>query len=489
MGLMRFISPSGRILEETVEQAYLSGYDRVPWQIRARQVDGELVLERAVSDSGNLNIPWEVEEHGQLVLSTGTLMERPEAYHLPLELARGKIAQIRNQLSDWQTIGLVVPQSVHDRLAEALGYFAQAAINDHGSERSVRLADLAIRFALDAADLLASCYTEQALGARRHGPHRLATFLGANLGTSLLDDYTAKQCLETFNAAAVPMVWREIETSEGNYDWQLSDKQVEWCRSHGLKVCGGPLLHFDERSLPDWLTLYEDDFDSLLSFASEFVQAAVQRYRDRIDLWQAASRVNTAEILSLPEEHKVKLAARAIELSRALDPNTPVVTSFDQPWAEYLSRREMDFPPFHFADALVRADLGLTGLMLEINVGHHPGGTLLRDPLEFSRQLDYWSLLGLPLCLSLSVPSASHNDPLARRPTKLSPGWTTKTQQAWVSRYVPLMLAKPYVQGILWNQLRDSEPHDFSHGGLCDLRRHPKPALRQLASIRRAHLK
>lgn len=489
MGLMRFISPSGRITGETVEQAYLSGYDRVPWQMRARQVDTELLLERAVSDSGNLNIPWEVEEHGQLILSTGTLMERPEAYHLPLELARGKIGQVRNQLSDWQMIGLVVPGAVHDKLSEALGYFAQAAVDAPGSDRSVRLADQAIRFALDAADLLAGCYVEQALAARRRGAHRLATLLGTNLGASLLDDYTAKQCLETFTAAGVPLVWREIETSEGNYDWQLSDQQVQWCRTHRLAVCGGPLLHFDQRCLPDWLTLYEDDFDSLLAFASEFVQAAVQRYRGRVDLWQAAGRVNTAEILSLPEEEKVKLAARAIELTRALDPNTPVVASFDQPWAEYLSRRAMDFPPLHFADALVRADLGLTGLMLEINVGHHPGGTLPRDPLEFSRQLDYWSLLGLPLCVSVSVPSASHDDPLARRPTKVSPGCTPKTQQAWVNRFVPLMLAKPYVQGILWNQLRDSEPHDFSHGGLFDLRRHPKPALRLLASIRRAHLK
>ncbi len=58
-----------------------------------------------------------------------------------------------------------------------------------------------------------------------------------------------------------------------------------------------------------------------------------------------------------------------------------------------------------------------------------------------------------------------------------------------MGRYVPLILAKPYVHGIVWNQLRDFEPHDFPHGGLIDLRRQPKPALAQLAAIRRAHLK
>jgi hypothetical protein len=167
-----------------------------------------------------------------------------------------------------------------------------------------------------------------------------------------------------------------------------------------------------------------------------------------------------------------------------------VLVSFDQPWAEYLSRRELDFPPVQFADALIRAHIGLTGLALEINVGYHPGGTLLRDPLEFSRQLDYWSLLDVPLFVALSIPSASDEDSLAQGPAKLPPGsWSAESQQRWVTRYVPMVLAKPYVHGILWNQLHDSEPHEFPHEGLFDPQRRPKPILRQLAAIRQAYLK
>jgi hypothetical protein len=128
--------------------------------------------------------------------------------------------------------------------------------------------------------------------------------------------------------------------------------------------------------------------------------------------------------------------------------------------------------------------------MLELNVGFHPGGTLPRDPVDISRQLDYWSLLGLPLHVSLCVPSSPHDDPLARRRVRLAPeSWSLKAQQSWVAQVVPLLLAKPYVQGVIWNQLRDCEPHEFPHGGLFDLRRQPKPALRTLTSIRQAHLK
>ena len=489
MGLMRFIFPPDRITEETAQQAYLSGYDRTPWKNQVRVGDDQMELERSVSDSANLHIPWPVANRGLVTLSTSTLMEREAPYHLPLELARGEIGQIRNQMSDWKAQGLEIPEEVDEKLADAVAYFAQAAVVEHGSSQSTDLAERAISAALDATDVLSACYAQQVLANRRRGAQKLSTFLGANLGLSPLDEYASTQFLDTFNAANIPLSWREIQISQGKYSWEVSDKQLQWCGASGLRVCAGPLLHFDEQYIPDWLTLYEGDFDNLFSFVSDFVQAVVDRYRNRVDIWQCAGRVNTSDVVSLTEEERIRLVARSVELARALDPDAPVLVSFDQPWAEYLNRREMDFPPLHFADALVRAGLGVSGVMLEMNVGYYPGGTLPRDPLEFSRLIDYWSLLGVPLFLSLSVPSAWQADPLARRRTSLpEESWTAKIQEAWVERYLPLLLAKPNVHGILWNQLRDSEPHDFAHGGLFDLRRHPKPALRKLASIRKAHL-
>jgi hypothetical protein len=379
---------------------------------------------------------------------------------------------------------------VEQAIRAAIRTFGEAVVADQGSAASVAMAEKSLCLALDAAMLLAAAFCEQALAMRRRVSGKLNTLLGGDLGVTLLDDYAASQYLQTFNAAMVPMVWREIEAHEGKFSWDIYDRQIEWCRANGITVCAGPLLQFDERCLPDWLYLCDSDFDSLFSFASEFVVAAVTRYRGKVDVWISAGRVNTAEAFSLTEEEKVKLTARAVELTRALDPQAEVLIGFDQPWAEYLGRQGNDFPPLHFADALLRAELGLTGLALEINVGYCPSGTLSRDPLEFSRQFDFWSLLGVPLYLVVAVPSSSLPDPLAqRRAGTLGEAWTPAAQQAWVNRYLPMFLAKPNVRGVLWSQLRDSEPHSFPHGGLFDLRRHPKPALRQLASIRQAYLK
>ena len=491
MGLMRFVvTPPQRLTDEMVRHAYLSGIDRLAWQVRAWADGDQLVLERAVSDSGNLHVPWEVEGHGRPTLSTACLNEEFGPHHLPLELARGTVGQLRNQLSEWQALGLNVAEKITEKTAEATALLARAATSQEDLRASGDLAQQSLRAALDAADLLVATYTDQAIAIRRRRGAKLPTIFGGDLGISLLDDQTAGQFPVCFNTAVMPLCWREIEATEGSYYWTVCDKQIQWCRSHNLKVCGGPLLKLDARSLPDWLFLWEGDFENLLSFASDFITATVRRYRGKVDLWVCSSRMNSVELFSLSEREKLRLAARSVELIRSADPDTPVVISFDQPWAEYMSRRQIDFPPLHFADALVRTDLGISGLMLEINVGDAPGGTLPRIPLELGRQLDHWSIFDLPLLVSFSVPSSDTEDPSADRQVRHLPGiWTPQSQQAWAARNVPLLLAKPHIEAIFWNQLRDAEPHDFPHAGLFDAHRNAKPVLKTLASIRQLYLK
>lgn len=489
MGQIQFLlSPPEPIAAELLQFASMSGLDRTPWLVHSR-IEGELlILDRSTSDSGTVTVPWPVEGHGLVALSTATLIERPEPYLLPLELARGTINLLRSQLFEWQMIGLSVPATVTEKLAEAIRLFSWAVIAQ-GDPAAPPQAQEAIRTAVDASQLLAAAYTEQAIATRRRPAGRLNSLLGGELPSAGLDEAAARQFVATFNAALVPILWRDVEASEGNRSWSIIDRQIEWCRAQGLKVCAGPLVQLDARGLPDWIYLWEDDYDSLLTAAGEFVEAAVKRYQGKVDLWICTARVNSAEVLSLSEEENLRLTACIIHLVRTLDPETPRTVSIDQPWGEYVGRRRMDFSPIHFADALVRARLDLRAILLEMNVGYFPGGTQPRTELEISRSLDYWSGLGLPLLVSLNMPSGDGEDPLAHRKAATPPGgWTLETQQAWAARYIPLILAKPNMHGVFWNQLSDSEPHDFPHAGLWDGSRQPKPALKTLTAIRQAYL-
>ncbi len=488
---MRFrVHPPERLTGEMVREAYLTGLDRIAWRVETSADAGVLTLHRAITESANLHVPWRIEGHGMVTVSSGCLMERPEPYLLPLELARGTLSQLRNQIWEWQAMGLHLSQPTRDRLHEATRSLARGAVCQDDLSACARHCEASLRHSYEAGLLLAALYTDQCIAVRRRGGGRLAAWLGADLGSSLLDEPTATAFLHTFNAANVSICWRDVEVTEGSYYWPRSDRQIDWCRAHGLRTVAGPLLKLAPDGLPDWLALWEDDFENLLTFVEEFVHAAVDRYRGKVDLWQCAGRVNVGEVLCLSEQDKLRLTARSVELVRQLDPDVPAAISLDQPWAEYMSRQDVDFPPLHFADALIRAGLNIAGLVLEVNLGRSPGGTLPRSPLELSRQLDAWGALGLPLYLYISAPSHTSDDPLARRAAQRPPGrWNTRVQQAWVARCVPLMLAKPCVAGVFWNQLRDAEPHEFPHAGLFDPHRRPKPALKTLAAIRRAHLR
>jgi len=488
MGQMRFIvSPPQRITEEVLRFTYISGMDRTPWVVYAEADEGELVLERDVSDSGSVTVPWHVEGHGLLALSTATLVERWEPYHLPVELARGTINQLRSQLSEWEAIGLAVPDEVYRFLKDALSKFSSAVVQQDSEDGTA--AQEALRLALNGAQLLTAAYAEQTIAVRRRATGRLPVLMGGVLGSAAMDDATAQSFLSAFDLAMVPVYWRDVEAMEGSFDWSTSDRQIEWCRAHGLRICLGPLLQPDARGLPDWVYLWDDDFESLLSAAAQFIDAVVNRYRGKVDLWQCAARANTAQVLRFSEEEKLRMVAWVVCRVKQLDPDHASLIGIDQPWGECQGRHAADLSPIHFADALVRARLDLKAILLEMNFGCFAGSSLLRSEIDVNRLLDYWGWLGLPLLVGMSLPSASSADPKARRKVSLSAeAWNPAAQQAWTARYLPLLLAKPGIQAVIWNQFDDGQPHEFPHGGLLTPEGQAKPALGTLAGLRAAHL-
>jgi class 3 adenylate cyclase len=370
--------------------------------------------------------------------------------------------------------------------------FAVAATAQHVPEQAAALADEAIAAALDAADLLVEHYTQQALHTRLRQNGKLNVRLGINLGATPVPEGVGRELRRAGNLLAAPFLWRQIEANERVFSWDVCDEQVAWGEANDMRVCGGPLMSFDDLSLPDWLGLWEGDLANLVGCMKDFVQRVVERYRGRVDLWHCAARINTGEVLSLSLEDRLRLAVAAAQEVRRLDPKTPAIISFDQPWAEYMNRADTD-PPLYVADALLRAGLDVDGLGLEINVGYYPGGSYVHDALDLSQLLDRWSMLGVPLYVFLTVPSGQEPDNLTRgpaRPTRgLGPnGWCPREQQQWTERHLPLLLAKPQVHGVIWNQFRDSQPHFFPHGGVLDTDDKVKPLIKTLISLRRKYL-
>jgi hypothetical protein len=145
----------------------------------------------------------------------------------------------------------------------------------------------------------------------------------------------------------------------------------------------------------------------------------------------------------------------------------------------------------HVADHLVRSGVPLAAIGVEIDVGYWPDGVAHRDPLEWSRIIDQWSLLGLPLYVFLAAPSGV--DEAGGKPNvvlndNVPGGWSAAAQAAWIKQFVPMLLAKPAVQGIAWQQAYDGKSAALPGAGLFDAAGKPKPALQELAALRSEHL-
>ncbi len=495
MGLMRFHLPEReRVTREAIQRCYVTGLDYVPTPAnKSWDGEGALRIEREIDESGCLHILWDVEGHGTLLLSTASLMERLRPYLLPVELARGTLNRLRTKAAVWKLAGLEVNASLAADIDQGIRSFIQAATSQDQPLVAAQRAEDAIHVALDAIEGLNQQYAHQVLDRRRQTSSPLSTLLAGNLGEQIIPENLEPMFAAAFNSAAVPLNWRAIQPEPNQYDWSVADHQLKLCLRHRAKVIAGPLLRLDRQSLPDWVEQRSWEADWFAEQIQRFIADTVKRYKGQVHLWHCSAAANLpSERLS--DELRVRIMVMALETTRRCDPRTPVIVSFDQPWGEYASQQPVALPPTHFAELLIRAELGLSGIGLELNLGYWPDGSLPRDVLEIGQLIDEWSLLGLPLIPILSIPSACEADSLASR-SAASPIRSLRSdcpsmdsQKRWVELLLPMLVAKQSVQAILWNQVFDSAIHRFAHGGLFDACSKPKPSLGSVIALRRDYL-
>jgi hypothetical protein len=423
------------------------------------------------------------------IIGTATLSERPIPYVLAVELARGKLNDVRNQLADWTQMGLRSTPELERALNEAQRAFIRAATSPDRPEESLTSAMDAIRKASDAGDLLMEAYTSQVFQSRLATTSRLPTLLSCVLEGDPQGIPAALDWPRTFNAGQAGVTWRQVAPSEGQYRWDLLDSHVAWLRKNRLAIEGGPLIEFRRGALPDWLWLWEGDYETIGGLVADYVRQVVTRFKGKVPLWHVVHRAASGEILGLSEEDQVRIAARAVQVAHQADPSAQVTIGVDRPWAEWMGSSHFQLGPLHLCDYLLRADLGISGIAIEIAPGYSAPGSHIRDLFEFSKLLDLYSLLNVPLHLWMVMPSAAGPDPNAEPGVGVEvaqwPDPPDETQQAyWASRWIALAIAKPFVRTVTWLQASDDQPHTYPHGGLIRPDQAAKPLVRWLQSVR-----
>ena len=496
MGMMSFLIPRGlapSALRELERICIAGGYDHTPVPTQVQLRDDRLDVSREPDESGYVLVPWEVLGVGRLMNHSATLMERSDPpYYLPLELARGKLNQLRNQVADWRMIGLQVPPEDEDFLRRTIRAFTQVVLNPT-DEQFPQLANEALKMAFQSADRIVALYVDQLIAARKHQTPLLNTHWACQLA-EVPPEPLQGVFLDTFNTAALPLSWRDVEPYQSGYQFDALEQLLSWAQDAGVYLTTSPLIDFSATGLPSWVLEAGEDPNNLASYMCDYVETIVARYRDRIRRWHLCTASNNASIPGLSEDDVIRLTARLAESAWQIDPELEVVLGIAQPWGDYMAQEDRTYSPFVFADTLLRAGLPIAAFDLEWHMGTSPRGSYCRDALDASQLLDMFALLGTPLQLTLSYPSSDDIDIQADPMQVVSnaghwrEGVNRQAQASWAETFARVAVCKPYVASVTWCHFRDQEGHLMPNAGLIDADEQPKPALERLRAIRRAHL-
>jgi hypothetical protein len=459
MGSLQFVLPDrDEIWPAALECAYLVGSDGLPWDTRVERLGNRLVASRATRESGSLTTPWPVPGFGALALSTATLQPREAPYHLALELARGALSRLLSQLDASE----LRVEEIRQSLRAAEGHFIDSSLQQSDLDRCAREAE---------ASLVASLECMQRRARRQFRERREAASFSSRLfglETHGLEELRQLRTLRRFpgNALLLNETWHDCERNPGERDVARWEECFRLARGARRRTVAGPLLDLHRHALPDWLPLWADDVDAIQTYAAQYVRDIVRAGQGHVHVWYASSATNAGLGLRLSEEQRLRLTLVAIEALRGEDPQTPALVGIQQPWGEYLGRSTLDLSPLQFADIVLRADLGVSGFVLELPLANSAHHAFPRDLVDTQRLLDQWAAFSVPLVLRISLPTQA--------------GLLEPSRLAYLSDLLQLAAARPAVQGILWSQLRDLPGHE---AGLFREDGHPKAVLQMLADL------
>jgi hypothetical protein len=435
---------------------------------------------------------WDLGPLGSYLLETTRLMPRAAPYVLNVELARARLMKVMQKQEDWNLFDFVKAERLSAKVREAQATFASALGMLHEPAEASQLADRALAMAVDASEELAAFHADLLIQRRRANGAVAKHVIGCRIDPSVQNEKYRQTLAGGFDYAVLPMTWRQMEPAEHKFDTAAVDDWVELLGKKRLPIIAGPLIQLDEAHLPDWMFIWEHDFDSLRELAYEYVQKIVQRYRKAVSMWNVVAGLPANGAFSLSFEQVIELTRLLVSQVKALLPNARTLVTITQPFGEYHAKKQASVPPMAYAEMVAQAGINFDAFGVEIEMGVPAPGRFTRDLFQLSCMLDKFSTLGRPLFVTaIGAPGQPTADPGDASEGRLDPSaggrwhrpWDPELQAEWMEAVYHLALSKPYVESICWSELADIRPN-LPGGGLLDDVLRPKPAFEKLQAMR-----
>jgi hypothetical protein len=463
--------------------AHAVGTDNVPLRADLEIVGNEIRCTTRSQEPIGLSLLWPVEGFGVVQLQTARLPGRDAPYHLPLELARHQMMRVSVKREEWGLYDYGGMDEVAAQIDEARDAFVRALQTIDRPEEAAQHANKALAAGLVAGEAMSHFHANVFLGRRHQTGGFAKPFLGACIPAGLSDANLCKQIADLFDFVRVPCNWREIEPTEQDQRYDAIEASMKACAQSGMTLHSGPLLNFGVRSVPDWMYIWEHDFESIYEAARKHVERTVQRYAKQVQTWIAVSGLHADNVFGFSFEQVMELTRMAVTTIKRVAPRAQVLIDLSQPWGEYYARNQQTIPPLLYADMAVQSGINFDGFGLQFLFGVGSEDYHLRDVLQISALIDKLANLGKMLHITaLGAPSATGPTPAGgewRAP------WSESVQADWLSAVATIALSKPYVDTVCLVPLTDGPDSIIADGGLLRTDHAPKSAFAKLLEMRK----
>jgi len=472
--------------------AYVFAQDHIPVRADIAASGSQISCMKRTAASCGLALLWEAGPIGKLLLSTTRLPARDTPYNLNVELARACVMRLLEKREDWGLFDYEDAGTFNDQLEKARHQFIEAIKGDDPAE-AAKLADQSLDCALGLGEEMALFHADVFLRRRKQGSGINRVGFGCMIDLLAGAPRYRSRLAEEFDFVSLPIGWKKLAPKERKLQWERPDDWVNWAVGQRRAVHAGPLVSFDAADVPEWLYIWEHDYEALREMIYEHLQQVVRRYERRVRLWRVVSGLNAHNSFNLSFEQIMELTRMSCSVVKRLAPRSLVLIELVLPWGEYYARNQRTIPPLLYADMAVQSGVRFDGFGLQLYLGVPRDGMYVRDLMQVSAMLDEFAGFGVPVHLTgVQVPSSVTGDASAACGGKASPAragtwhgpWSPRVQAEWLNAFARVAISKPFVETICWRDLADGKGQYLPHGGLCRSDLRAKPALKELRDFR-----
>jgi len=472
--------------------AYVFGQDGIPVRADLAATEGQITCLKRTPGACGLALLWHAGAPGRLLLSTARLPERKEPYNLNVELARARVMHLIQKREDWGLFDYEDARHLNAEFEQVRRRFV-AALQADSPAQAARLADETLAEAITLGEKFALFHADVFLRRRRASSAMSRVGFGCVVDLPSDSDRYRQRLGEAFDFVSVPTSWKQLAPKERTYRWERIDAWVNWSVANRRAVHAGPLVSFDPAYVPEWLYIWEHDYEALREMIYEHIQRVVQRYEPKVRLWRVVSGLHAHNSFNLNFEQIMELTRMSCSLVKKLAPRAVVLIDLVLPWGEYYARNQRTIPPLLYADMAVQSGVKFDAFGVQIYMGVPRDGMYVRDLLQVSALLDEFVGFGVPLHVTgTQVPSDITPDAWDGFGGKAPAGeaghwhaqWNPRLQAEWLQAFCRVAISKPFVESVCWRDLGDYEGHHLPHGGLCRSDLEAKLAYKELRNFR-----